>query len=247
MTHESYIVAPMEGFEHTHTIVFLHGKGSNCKEFADEMFESEASTHLVPKGRRTLEVVFPTVRWVFPSAPQQRSERFDFIESQWFDMWAVENPDERFESQVDGLRQSISLLNLVIAAEEAIIPRERIFLAGISQGFATAITAALLAESSFAGLIGLCAWVPKAAYGRIRGTKGFAETSDLLRLRGTPVFLGHSTADNVVPIENGRALRDYLSQFRSPIVWHEYVSSEHWIVEPQGVDDIITFIRANMK
>lgn len=48
---------------HTHTIIFLHGHGSNGSEFADDFMDIEASN-----GRRLAEY-FPNVKWMFPSAP----------------------------------------------------------------------------------------------------------------------------------------------------------------------------------
>ncbi|GAW12047.1 hypothetical protein ANO14919_014020 [Xylariales sp. No.14919] len=73
-----------------HTVIFLHGRDSNCKEFADELFESKASE---PVGQpRTLRNLLPNIRWIFPSAPALHSERFSTHMSQWFDMWSVENP-----------------------------------------------------------------------------------------------------------------------------------------------------------
>lgn len=66
-------------------------------------------------------------------------------------------------------------------------------------------------------------------------------------VRGTPVFLSHSTDDDVVPIQNGKKLRDTLrSVLDSGVEWHEYESGGHWINEPQGVDDIVGFLKANM-
>ncbi|KAH8204191.1 hypothetical protein TruAng_001611 [Truncatella angustata] len=247
MAQESHNVGPAEGFDHRFTIIFLHGKGSDCDEFASELFESEVSEQLSPQRPRTLDTLFPSVRWVFPSAPQTHCERFGGTESQWFDMWAVENPNERFQSQVEGLRQSLKMLREVLAREEALLPRERIFLAGISQGFATAVAGALLAGGTFAGLVGLCAWMPRRAYEAIQASKGPDRASYALTLMKTPIFLGHSKGDGVVPVENGRDLRDYLSESRSAIQWHEYESNEHWVVEPEGVDDLVMFLRSHMR
>lgn len=246
MARKPHIIPPAEGFAHTHTIIFLHGKGSNCDEFASEFLESEASRSLVPEGPRTLPALFPSIRWVFPSAPETHSERFDCTESQWFDMWAVENPDERADIQVDGLRQSIALLSAIVAREEALLPRRNIFLCGISQGFATAVAYALLEDRApFASLVGLSTWMPRAAYETIKATDASGQAAPALD--GMPVFLGHSREDGVVPIQNGRALRDYLSQHRLTVEWHEYVSEEHWIVEPEGVDDMVIFIRLHLS
>lgn len=133
-----HVITQKETSKHTHTVIFLHGRDSNSQEFADEFFESEASE---PAGQpRTLPDLFPGIKWVFPIAPVLRSRRFDTTMSQWFDMWPVEEPDERVEIQVEGSKRSIAGLVEVIRAEETFVPRQNIFLGGISQGFATALS-----------------------------------------------------------------------------------------------------------
>jgi hypothetical protein len=61
---------------YTHTVIFLHGRDSDYREFALELLESEPSE---PRDRqpRTLLDLFPTIKWVLPSAPTLYSERFD--------------------------------------------------------------------------------------------------------------------------------------------------------------------------
>lgn len=232
-----YIVQPKA--PHTHTVIFLHGRDSNGKEFADELFEGEASEPI--NQPRTLRDLFPNIRWVFPSAPILRSERFGTDMSQWFDMWSVERPAERPELQHPGLQRSIEKIRRVIQEEETLVPRERMFLAGISQGFATAM-AVLCADTSkrFAGLIGLCSWMPatlRIDHERFENTLSSHDSS---------IFLGHSVDDDVVPIDNGRELRNTLHSLRFDVQWKEYKDGGHWINEPQGVDDIASFIKKGM-
>jgi len=134
MSTSSHIISPIEGSPHTHTIILLHGRDSQASEFASEFFECEATG---PEADRTLTALFPTVRWVFPQAKTLRSERFDTEMSQWFDMWSLEDVQDRSELQVPGLQSSVDLIIKIIKAEELFVPRGRIFLGGISQGFAT--------------------------------------------------------------------------------------------------------------
>lgn len=239
----TYTVGPKAA--HTQTVICLHGRDSDGREFADELSESEASA---PANQpRTLPDLFPGIRWVFPSAPTLRSERFGTDMSQWFDMWSVENPVERSELQYPGLRQSIEQILGVIKEEEILVPRERIFLAGISQGFATAIAVFFAAAPTrFAGLIGLCSWMPAAL--RAEDLQSFEHTSGGSKSsRSTPVFLGHCIDDDVVPIENGRDLRDALRSRRLQVEWREYEDGGHWVNEPQGVDDIARFIKSHSQ
>lgn len=253
----SHIVEPAEGHAHTHTIIFLHGRDSTSAEFADELFESEASE---PKDKpRTLRDLLPTVRWVFPTAPLLPSARFDTDMSQWFDMWSTEDPDERPEIQLPGLRASVAALGDIVREQETRVPRSRIFVGGISQGIAVAV-AAFFAEqdawSGLGGIIGLCGWMP------LRGMAGAEDWAVQLgnlyrgssndvpseprspQSRPVPMFLGHSRDDSVISVRHGRALRDILSRLSEQleVEWHEYEDGGHWLNEPQGVDDIIGFL-----
>ncbi|KAI0107233.1 lysophospholipase II [Nemania sp. FL0031] len=252
----TYLVEPLA--VHTHTVIFLHGRGSNSKEFADEFFESEASE---PAGQsRTLRDLFPNIRWVFPSAPTLRSERFDTEMSQWFDMWSVEDQAEQPELQLPGLQHSVQQILGIIKEEESLLPRERIFLAGISQGFATMIAAFLTdGQDGFAGLIGLCSWMPAAfrnedyqVFDATDNPQTPAEQAQqqspvvVESSRKTPIFLSHSADDDVVPIANGRELRDIVQSRRYQVEWREYEDGGHWINEPQGIDDIAHFMKSHM-
>lgn len=241
---EPHIISPREGCQHSHTVIFLHGRDSTNEEFASELFESEASE---PRGQpRTLPDLFPTIRWVFPAAPTLRSARFDADMSQWFDMWSVESPQEQAPIQEPGLKNSVSAILALVHREEARVQRQKIFLAGISQGFATAV-AAFFADGrgGFAGLVGLSSWMPCGGSDEL--TQLFGDASRTARVVDPPpILLCHSSDDDVVPVENGRALRDVLKQSQD-VEWHEYEDGGHWVNEPQGVDDIVGFLRRHME
>ncbi|KAM7219900.1 Phospholipase/carboxylesterase [Rhypophila decipiens] len=286
-----YVVNPIKGNPHTHTIIFLHGRDSDGEEFADELFESEASpsTSSTTTIGLTLPDLLPTIKWVFPSAPLLRWARFDREMSQWFDMWSTENPCERPELQITGLKQSIKYIQSVVDREAALLKeqggRERVFLAGISQGFAAAI-ASYFAEGrgDLAGVIGLSSWMPfvEQVEGYLdnlpimedgRGmndvmvarklsqiyrfgdeelgeeSSGAGEGSARIAFT-TPLFLGHCADDKVVSKENGermkRALTAIVDRCCGRVEWHLYEGGGHWLNEPQGVDDLVKFIRENM-
>lgn len=71
-------------------------------------------------------------------------------------------------------------------------------------------------------------------------------TTDTL---ATPVFLSHSQNDEIVPIQNGRLLKDCLKSLGMEVIGKEYDDGGHWIYEPEdesvrnGIDDIEEFIR----
>jgi len=259
-----HIIGPRTGHRHTHTVIFLHGRDSNNAEFADEFFESEASE---PANQpRTLLDLFPTVRWVFPTATLTNSERFDAMMSQWFDMWSAEEPEERVELQAPGLKQSVAEVLELIGDEEAIVPRRNIFLGGISQGFATALSAFLAGGQGLAGLIGLCSWMPCAGvvesaacsiadegqlFSAVRDIYSGGKCAcpiDAAGLKSTPIFLGHAADDDVVPIRNGKRMWNILvGGLQLTTYFHEYADGGHWVNEPKGVDDMAEFLNTRMQ
>ncbi|EFX05468.1 phospholipase/carboxylesterase [Grosmannia clavigera kw1407] len=265
---------PANGYKHTHTIIFLHGRGSNADEFAGELFESEASADTTqPDQDLTIPAMSPNIRWVFPQAPILRSERFDTEMSQWFDMWSVENPEEQSELQRDGLKQSMKTILDTVHTEEKILPRDHIFLAGISQRFATAL-ATMLAEGQggFSGVLGLSSWMPFAnkaekeianfsqendgqlrLFTALRSLYGNEDVQDDAKqaspttIKATPIFLAHALDDNVVPVENGERMQHILRDAGLTVEWHKYADGGHWVNEPEGVDDILRFLKRCMS
>ncbi|OAA47260.1 Phospholipase/carboxylesterase [Beauveria brongniartii RCEF 3172] len=255
----THVRGPAEGQTHAYTIIFLHGRDSTAQEFAEELFESEASTGSASQpGRsdsasppdRTLPGLLPAVRWVFPAAPILRSQRFDTDLSQWFDMWAVEDPEVRSEIQRSGLHRSVQTVLAIIDEEEKLIPMSKIFLCGISQGFATVfwlpfssqVEAAIKEhKSEEASLFSSvqCLYRPE-------NEESITEPLPS-QIRGTPVLLEHASDDDVVPIANGQRMKNVLTALGLNVKWHEYKDGGHWINEPQGVDDIVAFIRATLK
>ncbi|PVH86037.1 alpha/beta-hydrolase [Cadophora sp. DSE1049] len=239
MDSNAYVVAPSgapSGERHTHTIILLHGRDSIASEFAEELFESQAS------DGRTLREIFPTVKWVFPTSKLRRSARFNVEMSQWFDIWSVENPDERFNIQIEGMRESVGEILSIVREEAAMVPVERIFLGGISQSAATAIHALLYGGVKLEGFIGMCSWLPfKLRTETPNPPRDLTNLSSVSVLQ-TPVFLSHSKDDDVVPVSNGRGLSKTLREdLGFKVKWNEYEEGGHWVNEPQGVDDWATF------
>lgn len=213
---------------HTHTIIFLHGRDSLAKEFAPELFESQAS------GQETLPEMFPTVKWLFPTAELLNSARFNCEMSQWFDMHSTEDPHEQENDQ--DLSPSISRIQTIIAQEAAAIGNENVIVGGISQGCAVAIHALLNGQERVGGFIGLCSWLPK------REAIMQLDRSANQAIK-TPVLLCHAQDDDVINISFGKELRDTLTSIGMEPRWCQYEDGGHWVNEPQGVDDIVAFLR----
>jgi lysophospholipase II len=248
---------------HTHTIILLHGRGSNAKEFASEFFESQASDD------RFLTQIFPTYKWVFPCAALRHAQIEGEELHQWFDMDCVQKPYHDPEKRQNaGLKESIQFIRDVIEREALEIGSfDKVFLGGISQGCATAITTLLTLQNPLAGFIGFSGWCPFAQVGSEDSSKckgdlhALAEWLDDVVVAScktdtslgveniqlalqTPVLVEHALDDEVVPATLGRNLRDILMSLGSEVQLVEYEDGGHWINEPKGIDDMVHFIKS---
>ncbi|TVY54647.1 Acyl-protein thioesterase 1 [Lachnellula cervina] len=162
------IIAPSAP-THTHTVIFLHGREDYGCDLAKYFFDSKASDD------RTLADIFPSIRWVFPTAKLRYSAQRDFefsrssfaqalkgeeIISQWFDVWDIATPEDREELMVEGLQESVKDIIRIIREEAQKVPLDRIILGGISQGCATAILTLMCSGLDLGGFIGLSSWLP---------------------------------------------------------------------------------------
>lgn len=71
--------------EHTHTIIALHGKGSNAERFGHEILASA-----------NLQARLPTVKFIFPTASKRRSTILKKIPiNQWYDNYSLGDLGQR--------------------------------------------------------------------------------------------------------------------------------------------------------
>ncbi|KAJ5779487.1 Phospholipase/carboxylesterase/thioesterase [Penicillium paradoxum] len=153
------LVIPPLSKKHTHTIISLHGKGSNAKRYG-----------LVLLTAATLRARLPTVKFVFPTAKKRRATRFKRMPiNQWFDNFSIVDPGERIELQVDGLCETADFVRDLISEETRILgegSHKRIILWGLSQGCAAGIFTLLGGSSDTSGastigaFVGMSGWLP---------------------------------------------------------------------------------------
>jgi phospholipase/carboxylesterase len=183
----------------TATIVVLHGLGADGNDF-------------VPIAQElALDAVGP-VRFVFPHAPVMPvTINNGYRMRAWYDILGgdlVRREDEA------GLRSSLAAVEALLAREhERGIPAQRTVLAGFSQGCAMALLTGLRHPERLAGIVGLSGYLPLAA-------STAAERSDANAR--TPIFLGHGTQDNVVPLARGQQSSEFLKGLGYDVSWHTY-------------------------
>lgn len=135
---------------HTHTVILLHGRGSDGVEFAQDFFSSQTSKN------QDLASCLPSWRWVFPTSRFRWSTTFQEEECSWFDAYSLTNIHERQELQIGGLRESVSYILDILDAEIDLLNGRSscIYLGGISQGMATALWTLFCATRRVHGQLG---------------------------------------------------------------------------------------------
>lgn len=235
---------------HTHTIIFLHGRGDDAHSFAASLSSWRDS-----RGRNLAES-FPSLRFVIPQAPVRKlaaDPTGNTAWPQWFDVWDTGDFGSREEVQLEGLREAVPAVTGLLAVEAGLLGGrwDRVVLAGISMGGATAVHTLFNLEvpqgggGRLAASLGFCARCPFAGRGleemrEVLGLEG-ADQGDGV-VRRTPVLLEHCVDDSLVKIRNGRELRETLTAFGATVEWREYPRGGHWFHSPDGLDDVVRFL-----
>lgn len=245
------VIDPQSGHPHTHTVVFLHGRGDRAPNFARSIRYMTWSN----SKRQTAVDVLPTFRWVFPDAGQKPCARPGALPSmsQWFDVWDHLNFKDHEDLQLPGLKESVARIRALIAEEAARLGGryDKIVLMGISQGGATSVHTLLnlgLPEA-YSGPKRLGAFVGVATRMPFPG-HSLNDTRKLLGLEGkpsdelvlnTPVLLEHCVDDPTVLFAGGKQLRQQLEDYGLSVTWREYPDGGHWFKSPEGLEDLIEF------
>ncbi|GAB0139377.1 hypothetical protein EsHS_00000031 [Epichloe bromicola] len=138
-----------------HTLILLHGLGSNGKKFGTELLE----TGLTSSGHRLTELL-PGARFVFPTSKRRRSTAFGrSMLTQWFDIVRLADPSYRKERQLDGLAESAREILEIIADELKKVQPQNLIIGGLSQGCAMSLAVLLSLEHSIGGYIGMSGYL----------------------------------------------------------------------------------------
>ncbi|KAF7870548.1 hypothetical protein EAF04_004292 [Stromatinia cepivora] len=150
---EDYTIAPTAS--HTHTVIFLHDRGSLAPDCASLFIQARLSNKL------TSALLFPSIKWVFPQSSDRYSESFDRDISQWFDIWSTKSPHEMEEIQEGGLNQSFEQILGVIDKEAKLLGSyQHVILGGHGMGCAVGILALLQGIHKLGGFMGISGWLP---------------------------------------------------------------------------------------
>ena len=115
------------------------------------------------------------------------------------------------------------------------IDPDRLFLMGFSQGCIMSVGAATASPKSVAGVVGMS--------GRMLPSfeKNRASDDDLKDL---PIIAVHGRQDQVIPISDGRDMRDFLKSLPVDLTWREYDMGHY--VTPESLRDINDWLRKRL-
>ena len=196
----------------SHSVIWMHGLGADGSDFVPIVRELK----LPPLG----------IRFIFPHAPMRPvTINGGFVMRAWYDIVVqdlVRQEDER------GIRESEELVAQLIEKEIGRgIPADRIVLAGFSQGGVITLQTGLRYPKRLAGLLALSCYLPLA--GTLEKERSGAN-------QDVPVFIGHGTGDDIVPLKRGTEARDTLARLGYKPEFHQYPMPHS--VHPDEIDDI---------
>lgn len=179
-------------------VIWLHGLGADGHDFEPVVPELR-----LPPALR--------LRFVFPHAPVRPvTLNMGMRMRAWYDIVQLGGGRE----DEAGIRDAQALAQALVERERGRgIQARRIVLAGFSQGGAIALQTGLRHEQRLAGILALSTYLPLA--GALA-----AECSPANR--DVPIFMGHGTFDDIIPIGRAQQSSRMLASLGYAPQWHEY-------------------------
>ena len=198
MTQALEVIEIETGPKPSAAVIWLHGLGADGHDFEP----------IVPELR--LPASKP-VRFIFPHAPQRPVTINNGMRMRaWYDILQMGGGAE----DEAGIRESQALLeNLVSNETKRGVPRDKIVLAGFSQGGAIVLQTALRHPERLAGVMALSTYLPLRT--KLEKERNSANNS-------VPIFMAHGKFDDIIPIDRARQSRDLLKKLNYPVEWREY-------------------------
>ncbi|KAF7544931.1 hypothetical protein G7Z17_g9566 [Cylindrodendrum hubeiense] len=269
-----FVVEPQAA--HSHTLILLHGLGSNGEKFGRELLD----TGVTSSGCK-LTKLLPGARFVFPTSKRRRSSAFRrSMLTQWFDIARLPDPSYRNELQLEGLAESAVEILEILAEELKRVPPQNIIIGGLSQGCSMSLAVLLCLEYPIGGYIGMSGYLTYQSDLEIAvaeddfsddpfsndddtdqedpSVKAQTFERDLLSLSYlkratkertsclTPVFLGHGSVDEKVPCVLGESAAKVMRDSGYQVDWKCYEGQGHWYKIPDEIDDIVSFITSRV-
>ena len=177
-------------------VIWLHGLGADGHDFEP----------IVPELR-----LDKAVRFIFPHAPIQPVTINNGMRMRaWYDILQFGGGPE----DEQGIRASQALIENLIAGEKKKgIQAGKIMLAGFSQGGAIVLQTGLRHAERLAGIMALSTYLP------ISNT---LEKEKSKINQDLPIFMGHGTYDDIIPLAKAEASKNLLVKAGYPVEWRTY-------------------------
>lgn len=190
------------------SVIWLHGLGADGHDFAP----------IVPELVRPH---WPAIRFVFPHAPKRPVSINNGMPMRaWYDIVSL---DFRSRADASGVAESVAQVEALIAREQARgTPRERILLAGFSQGGGITLSTGLRQQSPLAGLVALSTYLPEVDAAAAQLAAGAT---------AQPVFMAHGSGDPVIPVQVAEHSLQVLRQLGFEVEWHRYAMAHQVCAE----------------
>jgi len=149
----------------------------------------------------------------------------------WYDLIEMGTPDPVTYAR------GLAALQRFVAEVLATFPvaADRLFLLGFSQGAMMTGSLLMTQPDTVAGAVMLSGYLPLE--------QGLPVNTE--RLAGKPVFVGHGTADQVLPIRHGRETRAYLQSARADLSYHEYAMAHQ--IGPRERQDVAVWLSEHLE
>jgi phospholipase/carboxylesterase len=187
------------GAEPRATIIWMHGLGADGWDFVPIVRELP-----LPPGL--------PLRFIFPHAAERPvTINNGYVMRAWYDI-AMNDisrlPDER------GIRESQLAIERLIARErDRGMDTSRIVLAGFSQGGAIALQTGLRHPSRLAGIVAMSTYLP---------LEDSLDAEASSANKSIPIFMGHGTEDQVVPMQLAQVSRAALEKRGYDVEWRTW-------------------------
>ncbi|CAI4225822.1 unnamed protein product [Auanema sp. JU1783] len=207
--------------EHKASVIFLHGLGDQGDGWADT-FRSELKCNR-------------NVRFICPNSDSRPvTLNMGMSMPAWFDLKGL---DPTAAEDDEGIAAATKLVHALINSEiEKGVPSEKIILGGFSMGGALALYAGLTYPRKLAGIVGLSSFL-------IQRTK---LPGNSVANKDTPIFMGHGSADFLVPLTYGQLSETLLKAFNSNVTLKVYNGMAHSSCNEE-LNDLDNFIRSSAK
>lgn len=154
----------------------------------------------------------------------------------WFDIrWQA---DGTVVPNVAQARETLADLARWLAAAPARLGTDpqKLYLLGFSQGAMMSLGLLCTTPERLAGVVALSGRYADALFEKRASTDAIARV---------PLFVAHGTLDDILPVENGRAVRDYFQPLVRDFTYHEYPVAHG--IAPAELHDVAAWLTQRLS